>query len=175
MASNKELEAGLRAMAVDFHLPGGGRKKLARLIADHLWWFEAAEQRGMGWGDMARALAAVGVTAQGEKAFGVGTLSSTVWRKREVTPESGSEASRGGRRPRSSHTLNSAVTLPGRTRRAPARQPKKETEAQTVAERPRATQPRTSPSEQLRKGGASQKDDILAFMDRARSVRRPSK
>jgi hypothetical protein len=171
MASNRELEAGLRAMAVEFHLPGGGRKKLARLIADHLWWFDAAEQRGMSWGDIARALAAAGVTTQGEKAFGVGTLSSTVWRKREVTPESESEASRGDLRPNSSHTLHSARTLSGRTTRAPAR----ESEARTVAERPRTAQPKTSPSDRLRKGGTPQKEDILAFMDRARSVRRPSK
>lgn len=36
MANNKELEAGLKAMAEDFHLPGGGRKKLSLLVAD-IW------------------------------------------------------------------------------------------------------------------------------------------
>lgn len=46
MTSNKELEAGLKAMAEDFHLPGGGRMKLSRLAADHLGWFHAAERRG---------------------------------------------------------------------------------------------------------------------------------
>jgi hypothetical protein len=33
MVDNKELESGLKAMAEDFHLPGGGHKKLSRLVA----------------------------------------------------------------------------------------------------------------------------------------------
>jgi hypothetical protein len=33
MVDNKELESGLKAMAKDFHLPGGGHKKLSRLVA----------------------------------------------------------------------------------------------------------------------------------------------
>jgi len=61
MISNKELEAGLKAMAEDLHLPGGARKKLSRLVAAHLWWFDAAERRGMSWRDMIRAMAAAGV------------------------------------------------------------------------------------------------------------------
>jgi hypothetical protein len=60
MANNKELQSGLRAMTEDFQLPGGGRKKLARLVAVHLWWFEAAGARGMSWQDMIRALTAAG-------------------------------------------------------------------------------------------------------------------
>jgi hypothetical protein len=47
MASDRELKAGLRTMAADFHLPGGVQKKLARLVAGHLWWFDAAVQRGL--------------------------------------------------------------------------------------------------------------------------------
>ncbi|MBA1914253.1 hypothetical protein HLX87_24200 [Escherichia coli] len=49
-------------MAEDFHLPGGGRKKLSRLVVGHLWWFDAAEQRGMSWWDMIRAMTSAGVT-----------------------------------------------------------------------------------------------------------------
>ena len=175
MAGNKELEAGLRAMTADFHLPGGGRKKLARLIADHLWWFNAAAQRGMGWEDMVRTLAAAGVTAAGGKAFSVGTLSSTVWRKRaEVNAESGSEASSSGVQLASSHAMHSAGTPPDRTKYAPTAQPKNKIKFQTIAKRLQMTQPRTSPSKRLPKGGPDQNKDILAFMDRARTVRRPS-
>ena len=82
MVSNKELEAGLKAMADDFHLPGGGRKKLSRLVVGYLWWFDAAEQRGMSCQDMIRAMTAAGVTGRGAKPISVGTLSSTVWRVR---------------------------------------------------------------------------------------------
>lgn len=85
MVSNEELEAGLRAMAEDFHLPGGGRKKLPRLVAGHLAWFDTAEQRGMSWRDMTRALTAVGVGDRGAMPLSVGTLSSTVLRKRAET------------------------------------------------------------------------------------------
>src|SRR5215471_9278834 len=35
MVDNKELESGLKAMAEDFHLPGGGHKKLSQLVAGH--------------------------------------------------------------------------------------------------------------------------------------------
>ncbi|NVL89312.1 hypothetical protein HWN76_27805 [Escherichia coli] len=62
MVSNKKREAGLKAMAEDFHLPGGGRKKLSRLVVGNLWWFDAAEQRGMSWWDMIRAMTSAGVT-----------------------------------------------------------------------------------------------------------------
>jgi hypothetical protein len=68
MASNKELEAGLKAMVEDYHLPGGGRKKLSQLVAGHLAWFDAAERRGMGWRDMIGVLTTAGVTRRSGKA-----------------------------------------------------------------------------------------------------------
>jgi hypothetical protein len=52
MVDNKELESDLKAMAEDFLLPGGGRKKLSQLVAGHMHRFDAAERRGMGWRDM---------------------------------------------------------------------------------------------------------------------------
>jgi hypothetical protein len=72
MANNKELEAGLRAMTEDFHLPGGGRMKLSQLVGRHLHWFDAAERRGMSWRDMIRALTAAGVTGRRGKPLSVG-------------------------------------------------------------------------------------------------------
>jgi hypothetical protein len=97
MVNNKELESGLKAMAEDFHLPGGGHKKLSQLIAGHMHWFDAAERRGMGWRDMIRALTAAGVNGRGGKPLSVGTLSSTVWRKRAETENVISRADRQAR------------------------------------------------------------------------------
>ena len=94
MVDNKELESGLKAMAEDFHLPGGGHKKLSQLVAGHMHWFDAAERRGMGWRDMIRALTAAGVNGRGGKPLSVGTLSSTVWRKRAETEDVMSRADR---------------------------------------------------------------------------------
>ena len=97
MVDNKELESGLKAMAEDFYLPGGGHKKLSQLVAGHMHWFDAAERRGMGWRDMIRALTAAGVNGRGGKPLSVGTLSSTVWRKRAETEDVMSRADRQAR------------------------------------------------------------------------------
>lgn len=82
MASNKEIEAGAKAIAKDLALPGGGRKKLARVLEDHLDWFEAVETRGLTWNDMTRLLFAAGAKGRGGRPISIGTLSSAVWRKR---------------------------------------------------------------------------------------------
>jgi hypothetical protein len=87
MARDKELETGLRRMSEDFYLPGGGRMKLSRLVAEHLGWFDVAERRGMGWRDMIRALTAAGVVGRTGKHLSVGTLSSTIWRERDKTKQ----------------------------------------------------------------------------------------
>jgi hypothetical protein len=36
MVNDKELESGLKAMAEDFHLPGGGHKNLSQLVGGHM-------------------------------------------------------------------------------------------------------------------------------------------
>lgn len=82
MASNKEIEAGAKAIADDMALPDGGRKKLARLISDHLDWFDAVAARGLTVGDISRVLFAAGATAANGRPIPLGTLSSAVWRKR---------------------------------------------------------------------------------------------
>ncbi len=83
MATSKEIEAGAKAIAEDLLLPGGGLKKLARVIEDHLGWFDTAEARGLTWADMSRLLFTVGAKGRNGRPFSVGTLYSTVWRKRE--------------------------------------------------------------------------------------------
>lgn len=72
--SNKQIEAGAKAIAEDMMLPGGGRKKLARLVSDHLDWFEAVEARGLTWGDMSRLLFVAGAYGSDGRAIPVRTL-----------------------------------------------------------------------------------------------------
>lgn len=81
--TDKQIEAGAKALATDVALPGSGRKKLARLVGEHLHWSDSAEKRGMTWGDISRLLFAAGVCAQNGRPIPIGTLSSTVWRKRQ--------------------------------------------------------------------------------------------
>jgi hypothetical protein len=83
MATNKDIEAGAKAIAADLALPGGGRKKLARVVEDHLDWFDAVEARGLTWNDVTRLLCAAGAKGRGSRPISVGTLSSAVWRKRK--------------------------------------------------------------------------------------------
>ena len=83
---NREIEAGAKAIGNDLQLPGGRRKKLARIVAEHLGWFDLAEARGMTWDDMIAVLAAAGVRHDNGRPLSRGTLSSAVWRKRQDAP-----------------------------------------------------------------------------------------
>ncbi|MBC9879978.1 MAG: hypothetical protein E6614_00630 [Bradyrhizobium sp.] len=170
MTSNKELEARLNAMADDFHLPGGGRKKLSKLVAEHYAWFEAAARRGMSWPDMIRALTAAGVTGRDGKPLSVGTLSSTVWRKRaETEGEMGRPA-------------GSATSIPPRAksgkevRPGPAKAAEQKRSAvsshttKNAGDRGRMT----GSAKPAEGAGRRANEDVLAFMNRARSVRRKS-
>lgn len=173
MTSNKELEAGLRAMAADFQFPGGGRKKLARLVTEHLWWFDAAEQRGMSWRDMVRAMAAAGITAKGGKAISIGTLSSAVWRRRaDGNAEPVAEAPRSRVRLAPSRTISSPLPKPAK--HAKTRRPRQKSPSGKIAEGPRIARPSALPSERRPRGGSASNEDILKYMDRARNVRRGS-
>lgn len=170
MTSNKELEAGLRAMAEDFHFLGGGRKKLSKLVAEHFAWFEAAARRGMSWPDMIRVLTAAGVTGRGGKPLSVGTLSSTVWRKRA---ESDGAMDRPVRQDASIPPRPKArkEAKPTPTKGAPRKQSVSVSQAtMNVGGRDRL---RRSAAAAESTGRPANKD-VLAFMDRARSVRRKS-
>lgn len=82
--AKNNIKARLGRIAEDFLLPGGRFKKIARLVASHFDWFEAAESRGMTWRDMVNALFAAGVIGRDGKPLSVGTLSSAVWRERAL-------------------------------------------------------------------------------------------
>lgn len=80
---NRGIEVGAKAIANDLQLPGGRRKKLARIVVEHLEWFDLAEARGMTWDDMIAVLAAAGVKREDGRPLSRGALSSAVWRKRQ--------------------------------------------------------------------------------------------
>lgn len=149
MVDNKELESGLKAIAEDFCLPGGGRKKLSQLVAGHMPWFDAAERRGMGWRDMVRALAAAGVSGGGGKPLSVGTLSSTVWRKRAEIED---VMNRAGRRARSEPTEPIPEGQPVRARKA---SPTEQGTRTNVAARKSAARPAPAPPPKLPESGKS--------------------
>ena len=83
MATSNEIADGANAIAEDLCLPGGGLKKLARVIEGHLDWFDMVEARGLTWADISRLLFSAGAKGRNGRPFSVGTLYSTVWRKRE--------------------------------------------------------------------------------------------
>lgn len=172
--SNKQIEAGVKAIAEDMAIPGGGRKKLARLVANHLDWFDAVEARGLTWGDMSRVLFAAGVHGPGGRPIPVGTLSSTVWRKRQDA-ESSSEPAPTRRGTGQQSRSNDRTITPdyhGRVeeKRVPAiarPKPSKKSKYQ----KPKAAKLRTTKSS-ASDASASSKRQTLDFMQRAATLRR---
>lgn len=191
MATSKEIEAGAKAIAEDLRLPGGGLKKLARVVEDHLDWFDTVEARGLTWADMSRLLFAAGAKGRNGRPFSVGTLYSAVWRKRE-------DAKRIGRGIASSSKSTTGIQgstqeLPprkGRLDPAPIRSgsvepPRKPRQARrSTFEEPeirskkaekkqvKASKRRSLPTQSgklLPK--ASSNNDLLAFMQRSAAVR----
>lgn len=175
MPTNKELQVGLKAMSEDYHLPGVGLKRLSRLVASHLWWFDAAERRGMSWRDMIRALSAADISGKGGQPLSVGTLSSTVWRARAEKEREADKHPQRGLEPEASRRRAKAAAKASRPPAAPLRQEKRAALPQEVI---KASIDRRTPtsSPQLTGGNGAERanKDVLAYMDRARRVRRRS-
>jgi hypothetical protein len=182
VVTNKEIETGAKAIAEDFGLPGGGQKKLARVVEGHLAWFDAVEARGMTWADVARLLFAAGAKGRNGRPFSVGTLSSTVWRKREDAErdaEGSASSSKPGIRslaqpPRSGEERSDRAEPPrkrGQTRRStfgePERRPKK-----VEKKKVKASKERSLPTQSVRLlPKVSSSEDLQAFMQRSAAVR----
>jgi len=176
--SNKQIEAGAKAIAEDMMLPGGGRKKLARLVSDHLDWFEAVEARGLTWGDMSRLLFVAGAYGSDGRAIPVGTLSSTVWRKRldaasPASPASSKTRAAGRASPRMGQAERTHVIPSKPTNHVGDQNSVARTKSQRASKaKQRTAQPvkpasRTAPSDET-----TSKAQTLAFMKRAASIRR---
>jgi hypothetical protein len=86
MGKNQDIETGARLVATDFKLPGGRRKKLARLVRDNGGWFDAADARGMAVEDVLNTLTAAGATYADGSSIKLSTLSNALWRRRQTEP-----------------------------------------------------------------------------------------
>jgi len=176
--TNKQIESGAKAIAEDMTFPGGGRKKLARVVNDHLDWFDAVEARGLTWGDMSRLLLAAGAKGRNGRAIPVGTLSSTVWRKRSdaaspISPASDKIRGIGRASPRLGqaerpHVIPSKLTNRAGDQNSVVRTKSKHaSKAKQPATQPAKLASRTAPSDTT-----TSKAQTLAFMKRAASIRR---
>lgn len=182
MASDQEIEDGAKVIAKDLALPGGGRKKLARVVEDHLDWFDAAEARGLTWSDMTRVLFAAGAKGRGGRHISVGTLSSAVWRKRKdaetpvpaarprartrVTPaQRGFRKRTGGSNVPAVDRLPTAAVAEETTKISV----KSRTTEEAILPAMRDSSPKTRKSLKI---DPASKSDTLAFMKRAAAIRR---
>lgn len=171
---NRDIEAGAKAIANDLQLPGGRFKKLARVVAEHLEWFEQAEARGMTWDDMIAVLAASGVTRGDGRPLSRGALSSAVWRKRQdgrIAPgqKAGllAEATRGVPARQMSRRIEQGSALRQTVGRGTANRPA----AKSPSRKSTPAADRSAPSGvQARKRDAS--NAVLAYMQRAARIRR---
>jgi hypothetical protein len=159
---NRDIEVGAKAIASDLTLPGGRRKKLARVVEDHLAWFDAAEARGMTWEDMVAVLSAAGVKGGTGRRLTVGSLSSAVWRKRnEPQPPR-----RSVRRTQPQRLVPRAEKRPGQAR------PSRSSRSKEALERAAPSPARPVNSGQRGAKPTSPGTDVLAFMQRAAKMRR---
>lgn len=176
--TNKQIEAGAKAIAEDMMLPGGGRKKLARVVSDHLDWFDAVEARGLTWGDMSRLLLAAGAHGSDGRAIPVGTLSSTVWRKRSdaaspISPASTQTRATGRASPRMGQAERTHVIPSKPTNHAGDQNSVARTKSQRASKaKQRTAQPVKPASWTTPSDTTTSKAQTLAFMKRAASIRR---
>lgn len=170
MSRNGQLEAGLKRITEDYHLPGGGRRKLSELVAEHLYWFDAAERRGMSWRDMIGALSGAGLTGKGGTSLSVGTLSSTVWRIRAEAEAEMNSAAGHTRRGSPDPAVPLRLQKKGKQLSKGRRRGRTSSETVAIKDQPQPSRPATKASERV----LAQNRDVLAFMDRSRAVRRRS-
>ncbi len=185
MRRNKDIEAGARDVAADFKLPGGRRKKLAKLLKDNWSWFDAAEARGMAAEDMLHTLTNAGATYEDGSSIKLSTLANALWRRRQAGPVETTH--KPAARPRQSNKKDGkrrAGKAPGASqpvsrRRAPRAQHLSDDlgSGRSIGSGPAASgaankQPRALASA---KGAKASPTDVLSYMRRAAAIRRPSK
>lgn len=186
--TNKQIEAGAKAIAEDMMLPGGGRKKLSRVVSGHLDWFDAVEARGLTWNDMTRLLFVAGAKGRGGRPISIGTLSSVVWRKRKAahaarngprTPTKGrvaeEQSSAGGQ----IDDRNAAPGAVSKNRSAADHSSQTRGKRRTVAEPMLPTmrnvaKPKARAVPRSEAAPLASKAQTLAFMKRAATIRRGS-
>lgn len=171
--SDRALKQGLRAIAVDYRLTfEKGTKALAKLVDAHLDWFTLAQKRGTTWGDMIAALTSVGVVSPTAKPISIGTLSSTVGRKREAIERVGSKSHQ-SQRLFGSRSLKHTPIPASIGSRSPEKRKQKKVRLPEAAEL--SSRPKMPMSAGAADSNSHQlKRDLLDYMNRARSVRSKS-
>jgi hypothetical protein len=84
--SDENLIEGARSIAADMQLPHGRQLKLAKVVDNHLVWFEKARARGLEWSDIIDLLYKAGVARSDGRPLSRGHVSSLVWRKQQAKP-----------------------------------------------------------------------------------------
>lgn len=171
---NREIEAGAKAIANDLQLPGGRRKKLARVVAEHLEWFNIAEARGLTWDDMIAVLTAAGVRRDNGLPLSRGALSSAVWRKRQKVPVTSRRSDK-----LSPETIRGAsgVKPSPRMKRPSAQQESARSDKEDRPARTAAVRRNLAPADRPAVSGKRDQESgasnaVLAYMRRAARIRR---
>lgn len=171
---NREIEAGAKAIADDLRLPGGRRKKLARVVAQHLEWFDLAEARGLTWDDMIAVLAGAGVKRDSGLPLSRGALSSAVWRKRREAPVA---PHRSDKLSRETARGASGAKPSLRMKRPSAQQKLRQSDKEVRPARTAAIRRRLAPAGRPAASAKGDQEDgasnaVLAYMRRAARIRR---
>jgi len=181
MAKNKDIESGARIVAEDFKLPAGRRKAVAKLVKDHLSWFDAAKARGMAVEDILSLLTSAGATYDDGSSINFDTLSNALWRRRNGTSVEPTKIDKV--RPRRPNKVASRRAIESTKAHKPAAKHRPRQPVHPIA--PRGT---AKPEDDLVTNGAPGKRphpqvqgekpkpssaDVLGFMRRAAAIRRP--
>ena len=113
---NNDIMIGARRIAAALKGPVG-QIKLARVVGQHIRWFEDARSQGMTWDQIIAALTAAGATRADGTPFTRGPISSAVWRaeksigRPKPTRPAGAAAAKQRFRPRRSGAISGTKIL----------------------------------------------------------------
>lgn len=169
--SDEELTKGAQAIADDMRVGDTKRLKLARIIDDHLDWFDRARARGLEWTDIIELLLRAGVTRPDGRPLSRGHLSSLVWRKQKAA--NGTV----GQTPATALATETGKPKPNRKRGTASGTARQKASAGPVVTA--AFDPDLAPDPNVRpdtlpngaKGEPSERDKVLAYMRRAARAR----
>lgn len=165
-----ELAKGAKAIADDLRVGETRRLKLAKVIDDHLAWFDRARARGLEWTDIIDLLFKAGVTRPDGRPLSRGHLSSLVWRKMQSSDATPQPRDAAPDRPADQHDAGQK-----RSPLAAVRKPKEDVDESIATASPTpslelAAQNKTKPVDTDAK--SPDRDKLFAFMRRSAQVRR---
>lgn len=168
--SDEELATGAKALADDLRIGETRRLKLAKVIDDHLAWFDLARARGLEWTDIIDLLFQAGVTRPDGRPLSRGHLSSLVWRKLQSSDVGApAQATAQARLAEPQELGRKRSTVAGMTKPEEAVSESVVTASPTLTLKP-AKQNKTKPVDG--DGKSSDRDKLIAFMRRSARVRR---